>query len=505
MKFVLLVALLLVFVPDFSEGRRRDRARCRRLSRRYTRCGRSSRCRAVIRRKMRRIRRCYTPLYDPVQICIATCRSKRKSLRVSVSRRQCIRACKGKRVRVSCSRMRRKLRRCRSGRCRLRIRNTIHRNCGCLGLKRKLRRCRSTRCHRIVRRALERRCTRKAVCKRLRRKLRRKCRGSKRCRLRVIRSMDRQRCPVPKPLAPIVVMPSYVPKGKCNGKLYFLRKALVKFENRASRCGEVDEGCVTRSYRHIAFLRKRIVHVRKSCGHHLKLHKMNLKRCSSYRKWFKRQRRKRARLQRQISKCEDEDHLCVSMILKKVLAMNRRLKQVQRNCSFSPKIHETKVHCRLPTDRLKVVRARTWRNAVTCRGIKRNWKRWLSFMEEKRRRAHCRTAQCNSLDTDCLKMEFRMLHHITKRIKNARTVFSNHMMVCDRCNSLKIRFERWRRLQQRTRLELHERMCRCKMDDANCHASLVLKIRHIQRDIKRQRRKVMHIHGRCRANEKTFI
>merc|ERR1711991_677936 len=192
-------------------------------------------------------------------------------------------------------------------------------------------------------------------------------------------------------------------------------------------------------------------------------------------------------------------------ILKKILHLNIRLKAAKRRCRFTPKKPVTKVACKEPKKHLTVVRATKWRHAVTCNGMRKNWAKWLKYMQEKRRRLHCQSANCNSLDTSCLKMTFRMLVHVSRRVRDARTVYSDHLMVCDKCGPIKLRFHRWVRRQRRRRLELHEQICRCEMKDVNCHASKVLKIKQIQQEIIRRRHVVMHLHNSCAMDPMSFI
>ena len=228
-----------------------------------------------------------------------------------------------------CRWLRRKHRRCATNACRFRTKRRIGDRCvsrrvrrrRCLKYRLRLRACRNRRCRRRYKSLQRRRCNRRRrgrfaarwskdrTCRRLQRSWL-KCEGNVKCRHRVNYYMRLHKSCRPKKRAPrrvikirgppkieYVSQPKHckrhqiqflkcgrnrscrrkyrkilrirkcrVPRTRCQKREDLVRIALRRHQKLAAKCGEVDESCVERSYKKIAFLRARIVKIRRKCN-----------------------------------------------------------------------------------------------------------------------------------------------------------------------------------------------------------------------------------------------
>ena len=218
---------------------------------------------------------------------------------------------------------------------------------------------------------------------------------------------------------------------------------------------------------------------------------------------MKRQRRRRRTLQAQVAQCGDEDNKCVSVLLARVLRLNRLMRRTMKRCNVKKVEEETKVTCKKPLEDLKWVHSSLWKKEVLCDDMKRKWREWIAFTNERRRRLHCESARCDSLDESCLRMSYMQIVHLAKQVAKERDEFTDHLRVCDRCGPIKLRFLRWLKRQRAKRRRLHLEICRCRVDNIMCHAVRTLAIRKIQREIKRRRYIVLHLHRSCSGKTTT--
>lgn len=383
----------------------------------------------------------------------------------------------------TCRRLQRSWLRCRKGNCRSRVRYymRLHRQCAPVRIRRR-RRVSTVVKPTVVIAAAPRHCAR------YRARLS-KCGTNTVCRRNIRRALKARKC--------------RLPQTSCQRRVRLVRRSLRNYQRKALRCGEVDESCVQRTYKRIAFLRTRLAKVRRQCN--IRKSSAKIIPCANWERWVRRQRRHRARLQAQVAQCGDEDNKCVSVLLARVLRLNNLMRSTMKRCKVTQVPQHTQVSCAAPLSPLKWVHSTVWKKQVMCDDMKREWNRWMTFVNERRRRLHCESANCNSLDQSCLRMSYMQIVHLSHKVAVARDEFTRHLERCDRCGTIKLRFLRWLRRQRAERQRLHLEVCRCRPDNIMCHAVRVLAIRKIQREIKRRRYVVSHLHDSCSGKTTTTL
>jgi len=278
---------------------------------------------------------------------------------------------------------------------------------------------------------------------------------------------------------------------------HHLRRALRRAQKAATRCGEVDEGCVDRTYRRITRLRARLAKSVRRCSV-TGTATVGVTACAHVPRVVARLRRRRVILQARVPNCGSEDNACVTSILRRVLRINRKIRANNLRCKVSPlDVVTQQATCPKPLQPLQWVHSNMWKHSITCNEMQAKWKTWLAFTKERRRRLHCESCRCDPLDVSCLRMAFVQIVHVNRQVRDARTRFANMLRVCDRCAPLKLRFRRWLHRQRARRLRLHLEICRCRVDDVNCAARRVQRIKNIQQNIRLRRQMVMALHKDC--------
>ncbi len=426
-------------------------------------------------------------------------------------------------ARKRCRHHNRKLRRCRTRRCRRRVRAVLAaRGCAapavvagptvpvavaaparkrCRHHNRKLRRCRTRRCRRRVRAVLAARgCRvvrrrrvitnprrRRISCKALRRRHRR-C-ANRRCRRRAVKALRRRRCK----LGAAKVSRS------CRHSLLRLKRRLHNAVRASSKCGGSSK-CTRRSIKRVAALRHRVSRARRQClktGVPMRIGRPKKDMiCKHANRFVKRMMARRAVLLARIPQCVDEDTHCVQRVMKKVLRVNHYIGRRASRCNIKL---GRRVRGSLNHIVLKPVYSSSWRHAITCDGMRAKFKKWIRYQNARRVALHTESTECSPLDTSCLRFSFAQILHIQRRIANARTRMAEKLRVCDECAPLKLAFRRWLRRQRARRARIHRSIAKCQPSDIGCHHRRVERIARIQERIRARRAHVLRMHAHCNA------
>ncbi len=71
------------------------------------------------------------------------------------------------------------------------------------------------------------------------------------------------------------------------------------------------------------------------------------------------------------------------------------------------------------------------------------------------------------------------------------------MTKCDKCAPLRLRFERWVKVQIARRQRLHAEICKCEDTDVRCVVRRVMRIKRIQLSIQAGRKHIFHLNEHC--------
>jgi len=265
----------------------------------------------------------------------------------------------------------------------------------------------------------------------------------------------------------------------------------------ARRCRD-SSPCTVRSYRRVAALRRRIVHVRRRClknGLPIRVAPVpNLHFCRHARRLVNRMMVRRRLLLAQIPRCTDEDVSCVQRTMRKILRLNHVIAARVRRCKIAL---PNNVRRSLSHIVLAPVYSNVWRHAITCDGLRIKFKRWIRYQNARRIALHVESTECSPLDVSCLRFSFAQILHIHRRIRNARTRMAEKLRVCDECAPLKLAFRRWLRRQRARRARIHRSIARCRPSDVGCHHRRVARIAQIQQAIRDRRAAVVRMHNHC--------
>lgn len=279
---------------------------------------------------------------------------------------------------------------------------------------------------------------------------------------------------------------------RCGVRVRLLSRRVKKAKRAASRCGDIDSKCVDRSYKKVFRMSRELSKLRRKCGSSKRWS------CKRLGAWVRRQHRKRKRLQRRTMKCSDEDNGCVQRIVRSMLKLGRKIKRRQRRCRREGSM------LREQRPRFKVVikdpfslKNVAWKKKFTCVDLKSAFDQWLKRQRTIREYWHQQSCQCSLHDTSCIRMHYRKILHVQRRIRRNRNAFTRRISNCDECQGLKIKFDRWLREQRATRHALHLSVCKCPSRDHECMQEHVSRIKAIQRNIKKRRKEMLALHRPC--------
>jgi hypothetical protein len=297
---------------------------------------------------------------------------------------------------------------------------------------------------------------------------------------------------------------------RCRSRRYLrLVKRLGRHKKRlvrwARRCRLSNKGCTRRYARRIHALNKRLRRHRLSCSGR----RRNVCSRRFMRRWMRRMRDRRSRLHSLASTCDDEDQACVARNARRVLRLNKRIDRRRKQCKpkakKAKKVVPTKpalvntTHTWLTTDtEHHVITKSVWLHAIDCEEMRNGFARWLAFMRRDRKRIHDNICKdCSPRDAECIKERYRRIMDIQRGIRRGRSEYTELVTKCDRCAPLRLRFERWVKLQTARRVRLHNEICKCAEDDVKCVVRRVLKIKRIQQRIKDGRKHIFHLNEHC--------
>ncbi len=127
--------------------------------------------------------------------------------------------------------------------------------------------------------------------------------------------------------------------------------------------------------------------------------------------------------------------------------------------------------------------------------------RWLNFMRADRKRIHDNICKdCSPRDFRCVKSRYQRIMAIQREIAQARTDYTDLVTKCDKCAPLRLRFERWVKVQTARRQRLHAEICKCEDTDVKCVVRRVMRIKRIQQRIKSGRKHIFHLNEHCDDN-----
>jgi len=268
------------------------------------------------------------------------------------------------------------------------------------------------------------------------------------------------------------------------------KKRLVRL---ARRCRTSNRGCTRKFARRVRRLTKRLRRHRRTCS----TGRRNVCSRRLFRRWMRRMRARRARLQSLSSTCGDEDQQCVARTMRKVLRLNKRIAARRLRCHRKPETVASNSWVKTDTVH-HVITKSVWRHALDCEAMRSGFARWLSNRRTERKRIHdsiCRV--CSPRDAECVKERYRRIMAIQHSIKSGRSEYVALVTKCDRCAPLRLRFERWVALQTRRRKRLHAEICKCSDTDTKCVLRRVLRIKRIQQRIKDGRKHIFHLNEHC--------
>jgi len=283
-----------------------------------------------------------------------------------------------------------------------------------------------------------------------------------------------------------------------------VRQRKQRLHRSAKRCSVRNVGCTKRFARRIARINRAIRRHSKRCTAGRRH-----SRCSkrSVRRWLRRARARRTRYQSLTTSCDDEDSGCVKRYMTKIMRLNRGIARRQRRCGIKSKAF--KRNSWAVTDTVHhVITESVWRHAIDCEAMRDGFARWLKYMRGERKRLHDNVCKdCSPRDTQCLRERYERIMALQHAIKKGRTEYTALVTKCDACAPVRLRFERWVKLQTARRKRLHAEICNCADTDTQCVVRRVMRIKKIQQRIKDGRAHIFHLNEHCKddTNEESFL
>ena len=477
--------------PSCKSNRRR-----RRKTRRVRRSAIWTRHRKYCTRRCRRVRnrgskkRCITRCHSSRRYCTSRCRK----VRSRKNKKLCMNACtkrrstrRGSKAKKYCARQCRRVRqRGRNARC----------TSGCMKtLKRCARRCRGQRTRRS-----RGRCMKRCVMRRKRggSKLRR-CANS--CRRRRTRR-SRNRCV----RACVTRGSSFLVKGRrlsC-AKVPVYTTRIQSIRRSAAKCGDIDEQCVQKTYSSILILNRRLARLKRRCP---KTRRRFNCRVSEFKQWLKGRQVARTILERRSERCGDEDVVCIKRVYRSIRSLDystrRRTDNFNLRCSTALRYVNQDARQKKGFEPV-FSKPVPWWKEVTCVGLKSKFGQWLDRERKIRQFFHDESCKCHQEDSGCLTVLYKKIVHIQRTIFKMRNRYNRRFAACDRCAPIKLRFSRWLSTQRMRRHRLHLDACKCGTD-ARCMQEYVDRIKGIQADIKRRRKKIQSMHRNCSFDVKKTV
>ncbi len=193
------------------------------------------------------------------------------------------------------------------------------------------------------------------------------------------------------------------------------RSLTLCFLNKALNCGE-DSKCIADEEKRIILITQAIERRKAECKRGLG------KVCRSrlFHQWLRMMRMRRKELHTASRACTDEDQECIRKNMRRILFINRRIQRRRAQCLFKQE-EDLALASPLDTSRFSVFSDLLWRQAIDCRTMRVNFRKWVKSMRARRERFHKSACMCNSRDQECIRERFRRILDIQDKIRAGRS------------------------------------------------------------------------------------